>query len=150
MNRHKGSNSSPPNGVVKNVGELMDDIMSLAELEFQLFKIDCREGRKQMLIPVAMLLVAGTVAVGTVPIALILIAELLVQSAGLSRAVALSIAVLIGLIVTMGIGVVGWSYIRGVARVFERSREELNRNMAWIKRTLKPPAPIESRQSQNR
>jgi len=128
----------------------MDDIMSLAELEFQLFKIDCREGRKQMLIPVAMLLVAGIVAVGTVPIALILIAELLVQSAGLSRAVALSIAVLIGLIVTMGIGVVGWSYIRGVARVFERSREELNRNMAWIKRTLKPPAPIESQQPQNR
>jgi len=128
----------------------MDDIMSLAELEFQLFKIDCREGRKQMLIPVAMLLVAGIVAVGTVPIALILIAELLVQSAGLSRAVALSIAVLIGLIVTMGIGVVGWSYLRRVARVFKRSREELNRNMAWIKRTLKPPAPIESRQPQNR
>ena len=128
----------------------MDDIMSLAELEFQLFKIDCREGRKQMLIPVAMLLVAGIVAVGTVPIALILIAELLVQSAGLSRAVALSIAVLIGLIVTMGIGIVGWSYIRGVARVFQRSREELTRNMTWIKRTLKPPAPIESRQPQNR
>ena len=150
MNRRNGSTPSPPNGVAKDMGELTYDIVSLAELQFELFRIDCREGLKRMLVPVAMLLVAGIVAVGTVPIALIFIAEFLAQSAGLSRAAAFSIATMTGFIVALAMGVVGWSYLRGVVRVFERSREELTRNMTWIKHALKRPASIKSQQPQDR
>ncbi len=145
MNRRNGSTPSPPNGVAKDMGELTHDIVSLAELQFELFRIDCREGFKRMLVPVAVLLVAGIVAVGTVPIALILVAEFLAQAAGLSRAAASSIAAMSGFIVALATGVVGWSYLRGVVHVFERSREELTCNMTWIKHALKRPAPIESR-----
>jgi hypothetical protein len=150
MNRRNGSTLSPPNGGAKGMGELTNDIVSLAELQFELFRIDCREGIKRMLIPGALLLFAGIVAVGTVPIALMLIAGLLTQAAGLSRAAAFSIAALSGFIVAVAIGVVGWSCLRGVVRVFERSREELTRNMAWIKHALKRSAPIESQQPQDR
>jgi Putative Actinobacterial Holin-X, holin superfamily III len=150
MNRRNGSTPSPPNGVAKDMGELTHDIVSLAELQFELFRIDCREGLKQMLIPVALLLLAAIVAVGTVPIALILIAELLTQAAGLSRAAAFSIAAMSGFIVALVMGVVAWSYLRGVVLVFERSREELTRNMTWIKRALRRSAPIESQQPQDR
>src|ERR1035441_4524850 len=101
MNRRNGSTPSPPNGVAKDMGELTHDIVSLAELQFELFRIDCREGLKRMLVPVAMLLVAGIVAVGTVPIALIFIAEFLTQAAGLSRAAAFSIVALSGFIVAL-------------------------------------------------
>jgi len=135
------------------MGELAHDIVSLAELQLELFRVDCREGLRRILIPVALLLFAGIVAVGTVPIALILVAEVLVQTADLSRAAAFSIAAMSGVIVALTIGVVGWSYLRGVVRVFERSREELTRNMTWIKHALKRPAPIESqppKQPQNR
>ena len=146
MNLCNGSTQSPPKGVAKGMGELAHDIVSLAELQLELFRVDCREGLRRILIPVALLLFAGIVAVGTVPIALILVAELLVQTAGLSRAAAFSIAAMSGVIVALAIGVVGWSYLRGVVRVFERSREELASNMAWIKHALKRPAPIESQQ----
>ena len=146
MNRHIGSNPSPPNGVAKDVRELAHDILSLAELEYELFKIDCREGRKQMLITVALLLAAGMVAVGTVPIALILVAELFVQPGGLTRPTALSIAALIGLIIAAASGVVGWFYLHRVVRALDRSRGELSRNIAWIKGALKPPASSESQQ----
>jgi hypothetical protein len=149
MNRRNGS-TPPPNGVAKGMGELTHDIVSLAELQFELFRIDCREGRKRMLIPVALLLFAGIVAAGTAPVALICVAELLTQAAGLSRAAAFSIVALSGFIVALALGVVGWSYLRGVARVFERSREELTRNMTWIKHALKRPAPIKSQQPQDR
>ena len=132
------------------MGELTHDIASLAELQFELFRTDCREGLKRMLIPAALLLFAGIVAVGTVPIALLFIVELLTQAAGLSRAVALSIAAFIGFIVVVVMGVVGWSCMRGVVRVFDRSREELARNMTWIKHALKRPAPVESEQPQDR
>jgi hypothetical protein len=47
-------------------------------------------------------------------------------------------------------GVVGWSYLHEVVRLFERSREELARNMTWIKHALKRSAPIESEQAQDR
>jgi hypothetical protein len=150
MNRRNGSTPSPPNGVTKGMGELTRDIVSLAELQFELLRIDCREGLKRMLIPGALLLFAGIVAVGTVPIVLTLVAELLMQAAGLSRAAAFSIAVLSGFIVALAMGVVGWSCLRGVVRVFERSREELTRNMVLIKHALKRPAPIESQQPQDR
>ncbi|MGO9110975.1 MAG: phage holin family protein [Thermoguttaceae bacterium] len=130
------------------MGELTHDIVSLAELQFELFRSDCREGLKGLLIPVALLLFAGIVAAGTVPIALILLAELLAQAAGLSRAAAFSIAAVSGSIAAAALGVVGWSRIRGVASVFERSREELTRNMTWIKNALKRPAPIEAESPQ--
>jgi hypothetical protein len=149
MSRRNGS-TSPPNGVAKGMGELAHDIVSLAELQLELFRIDCREGLKRMLVPVALLLVAGIVAAGTVPIALILVAEFLVQAAGLSRAAAFAIAALGGFIVAVAMGIVGWSCIRRVVRVFTRSREELTRNMTWIKHALKRPAPVEPQQPQDR
>lgn len=150
MNLRNETNPAPPNGVAKDVGELTHDIVSLAELQFELFRNDCRQGLQGLLIPVALLLAAGIAAFGTVPIGLILLAEVLTQVAGLSRALALSIAALSGLLAALALGVVGWSYIRGVGRVFERSREELARNMTWIKRALKRPAPSEAQPPRDR
>ena len=126
------------------MGELTHDIMSLAELQFELFRNDYRQGLRCVLISVALLLISGIVAAGTVPMLLIVMAELLVQAAGLSRAAAYGIAALSGCLVAVAMGVVGWSQIRGVSRVFERSRQEWTRNLTWIKQTLKRPAPSES------
>jgi hypothetical protein len=126
------------------MGELAHDIVSLAELQLELFRVDCREGLRQIMIPVALLLCAGVVAAGTVPIAMILVADFLTQATDLSRAAAFSIAAMNGVIVALAIEVVGWPYLRGVVRVFERSREELASNVTWIKHALKRPEPIES------
>ena len=148
MSQRNGS--PPPNGVAKGMGELTHDIVSLAELQFELFRIDCREGLKRMLVPVVLLLFAGILALGTMPVALMFVAEFLVQVAGLSRAAAFSIAAVIGFVVAVALGVAGWCYLRGAVRVFERSRDELARNVTWIKNALKRPAPVESRQPQDR
>ena len=150
MNQRNESMPAIPDGVAKDMGELTHDIMSLVELQFELFRNDCRAGLKGLLIPVALLLAAGIAAVATVPIALIFVAELLAQVAGLSRAAAFSIAALSGFLMAVALGVLGWSQIRGVGRVFERSREELTRNMTWIKHALKPPAPVESQPPNDR
>jgi hypothetical protein len=132
------------------MGELTHDIVSLAELQFELFRNDCREGLNGLLVPVVLLLLAGIVAAGTVPVALILLAELLAQAVGLSRAAAFSVAALGGFIAAATLGVVGWSRIRGAGRVFQRSRQELTRNMTWIKQVLKRPGPSEAESRQDR
>lgn len=150
MNLLGGSTLEPPNGVAKDVGELTHDIMSLAELQFELFRSDCRNGLKRLLIPVLLLLFAAIVAAGTVPVGLICIAEVLVQVAGLSRAAAFSIAGMAGVIAAVALGIVGWSHVRGVGYAFARSREELARNIAWIKHAWKRPVPVTSQQPQDR
>jgi hypothetical protein len=146
MNRCDASTRPAPNGVAKGMGELAHDIVSLGELQFALFKVDCRDGLRQILIPVALLMFAGIIALGTVPVMLILVAEVLTQAAGLSRAAAFSIAALSGFIAALAIGVAGWFFLRRVVHVFERSREELTNNMIWIKHALKRSAPIDSQQ----
>ena len=150
MNLRNGSTPEAPNGVAKDVGELTHDIISLAELQFDLFRSDCRNGLKGLLIPVALLLFAAIVAAGTVPLVLICIVEVLVQAAGLSRAAAFSITGMGGVIAAVALGIVGWSQVRGVGYVLARSREELTRNMALIKQFLKRPAPIKSLQPHDR
>jgi len=132
------------------MGELTHDIVSLVELQFELFRVDCREGLRRILIPVAMLLFAGIVALGTVPIALMLVAEVLARAAGLSWVAAFAIAAMSGFLVALALGVTGWFCLRGVVQVFERSHEELTKNLAWIKHALKRSTPIESQQPQDR
>ena len=51
MNLRNGSSTAPPNGIAKDMGELTHDIVSLAELQFELFRNDCREGLKGLLLP---------------------------------------------------------------------------------------------------
>ena len=70
MNLRNGSTAAPPNGVAKNMGELTHDVLSLAELQLELFRSDCRKGMKGLLVPVALLILAGIVAAGTVQVAL--------------------------------------------------------------------------------
>lgn len=144
MNMHNESDPAPPDGVAKDVAELTHDVVALAELQYELFRSDYRQGVQGLLISVALLLISGIVAAGTVPMLLLVMAEFLVQTAGLSRAAAYGIAALSGGLVAVALGVVGWSRIRGVGRVFERSRRELAHNLTWIKQTLKPSAPTES------
>ena len=149
MNLLSESTPEPANGVAQDVGELTHDLMSLAELQFELFRSDCRNGLKELLIPVGLLLFAAIVAAGTVPLALICLAEVLVQAAGLSRAAAFSLAALGGFISAVALGLVGWSYLREIVHVFEHSREELTHNIAWIKHALKRRAPVKSQQPQD-
>lgn len=148
MNRRNESTRSSLNDTAKGVGKLMRDMESLVELQVELLRIECRDGLRRILIAVALLLSVGIVAAGTVPIVLILLAELLVQAAGLSRAAAFSIAAASGVLVTLAIGAVGWRCLHRVVCAFEHSREELHRNITWIKHALKRASPIKPKRSE--
>jgi hypothetical protein len=148
MIRHDVQVESAPNSVVKGMGGLTHDIVALAELQFELFKIDCREGLKRALGPLVVLVVAATVALGSVPILLMFVAELLVQAGGVSRAVAFAVATVVGFAVAAALGVGGWSALRKIAHIFERSSKEWTGNMAWLKHALKRSAHMESQQPQ--
>ena len=150
MNRRNGSTPSPPNGVTKGMAELMHGTMSLAEVQFA--SVQNRRSRR----PQTNADPRGVTAVrrdgdrrlgadcaaahGGSPR----------QAAGLSWAAALSIAALSGFLVAAAVGFAGWSYLRRVVHVFDRSRKELARNITWIKHALIRSAPIESQPTPDR
>jgi formate hydrogenlyase subunit 3/multisubunit Na+/H+ antiporter MnhD subunit len=130
------------------VGELLHDAISLAELQAELFKIDCREGMRRALVPLVLLFSAAILALGSVPIVLIFVAEVLIEGGHFSRTAAFLIAAAMGLGIAGAVGWAGWSYSRRSARMFRRSAEELTRNLAWIKRVVARPAPTVSAASE--
>jgi uncharacterized membrane protein YqjE len=111
------------------------DLISLTELQAELFQVDAKEAAARLVAPIILLVMAGVVALGTIPVLLLLIASAL-AAAGLSYWLSLLIAVLIGLGAAAGAGWAGWKNLRASLDVFQRSREEFNRNVQWLKHTL--------------
>jgi hypothetical protein len=128
--------TSPPTGGVDGI---MHPLISLVELQAELFRIDVRDGVVRLLTPLILLALAGAVGLATCCVALFLIAELLVDLGGFSRGGAFAIAAAAGLILTAGLVVAAGLCLRASLTVFDRSKAECSRTIEWIKYTLKRP-----------
>jgi hypothetical protein len=117
------------------MGEVASDFISLAELQTELFKADARDAVKELTVPIALLVVAVAVGVGTIPIALLFVAEAM-AAIGLPLWAGVLIAAMIGLGSAAMAGVVGVKLLRKPLEPFRRSRDELKSNLQWIKRVL--------------
>jgi hypothetical protein len=140
--RNGQSNLSSPGqetSVGKDVGKLARDCMSLAELQLELLRGDCRKDLRRLSIPLGLMLCAAIAAVGTAPVALLCLAEWLRATAGLSRLAALFASSSAGSIAVLLLGLLAWFRMRSLAGLFVRSRKELARNAAWINDALKRP-----------
>lgn len=128
--------------------EFSADVISLAELQFQLAMADLAIAKQEALAQTMKLVMVLGLAIGGTPLLLFGVAELLVEQLEWSRgwtylgvaAVALGIA-----------GMVGMSVIKKLSQCgasFARSKFELNQNIAWLKKALtrkSEPAPQAAR-----
>jgi len=133
-------NASQNNGnsdsVVGSIADLGNDIATLAELQLQLFAADFKDLTARARMSVGLLAAGAVVALGSVPV--------LVGGAGLLLATALHISNGLGLLLSAlaalilsGIALVFAA--RGLQRSFDalqHSREELQRNVSWIRTVL--------------
>ena len=76
------------------------------------------------------------------PIALVTVALGLVQFLETSHFTAFLIVVVAGAICSVLLCIVGWIQVRQRAAVLRRSRDELVRNLCWIKQVLAQPAQM--------
>ena len=136
MSQTNGSTQSPPKAVAKNMGEVLHDLVSLLELQIELFKIDVRDAFKRLAIPVALLLLAAVVAIGTIPVALLCVAAAIAAGGGLPYWLAALIATLLGFGAAAALALTGRRMWLTFLRPFDRSRDEFQRNLKWIKRVL--------------
>lgn len=130
-----GSNGSGP-GVVGSIAVFGNDVASLIELQAKLAALDVKESTGRAVVPVVLTAAAGVLVLAGVPVALLGVADLLAPTLGVSAGVAKLITAAVTFVVA---GLIAAVSVRSLSRSFEplrRSREELTRNLAWLKTVL--------------
>jgi len=137
MTSGNGTNSEMrPMTVARNARALARDVLELAELQTDLLKVDTADWVKRLVLPILLLSGAIVFGIACVLILLMSLAHGLVEWFEISEALALLIAGLVGIVLGVACGLIGWQRLRGSVSVFGRSREELKRNIRWLKKVL--------------
>jgi hypothetical protein len=113
-------------------------------LQAQLLKLDVQAAARNGGLSVVLLVVGACLLLGCVPVALAALAEVFVAQWGWTRAGAYGAAAASGLAVSAAAGAAAWVQVRSALASLQRSRDELNRNFAWIKSNLNRDKPTSS------
>jgi hypothetical protein len=128
----------------RSIGQILHDIVTLGQLQAQLFQLDARDAMVRIERPLFALAAGAVLAVCSVPIALIGIAFLLTDVAHLSRLAAFWITFVFAIFVAASLIAYAIAWFRKPPRLFECSREELVNNIERIKEMLHRSGPAES------
>lgn len=123
--------------VTTSFSELTHDVIELAELQAQLFALDIKETSQSTRNSLLLVVAGACVLVGAIPVALMALAELLVEEIGWSSALSYAAATLVGIVIGVGLILAAYVRFRTGVSALSRSREELGRNVAWIKSSLR-------------
>lgn len=124
-------------GVIGNLGEFGGNIAGLVELQAQLAVADVKESVRQASVPIALIVTGAGLLISAIPVAMIGLSELLYEFLRLpNRGLAYLIVAggataLSAILILLGVP----RFTRSFA-ILVRSKEELARNVAWIKTVL--------------
>jgi hypothetical protein len=123
--------------VAGSVSGLTHDVIELAELQTQLLALDLKKSTQKTRTCLILAVVAACLLLASLPVALLALAEVFVEQLEWSRAAALGVATLVGLVLAGIFAGAAYGIMRSGLVSIQRSRDEFNRNIAWIKSTLK-------------
>ncbi len=120
----------------RSIGQILHDILTLGQLQAQLFKLDARDAGVKLQTAMVALFGGVVLAVCAVPIGLIGIALFLTDVGHLSRLAAFWITFIFAIFVAAVLVGYGIAWFRKPPRLFECSREELVNNIERVKEML--------------
>jgi hypothetical protein len=132
---HTHEHASPLT-VVGNIADFGNDIATLAELQAKLTALDAKECATRATVPLIVLGGGVVLALGSLPVILIGLADLIAAHSTLSPGAA---QLIVGLVALAIAGLAGFFGLKGSMSSldsFRRSREELVRNISWIRTVL--------------
>jgi len=131
-----GRSNGSGEGVVSSIAGLGNDIANLAELQAKLALLDLKESTGHAALPVT--LVAGGLALllASLPVALLGVAELVASALSIRTGWAMLLVAGIAAVLAIIVVVVAGLRLRHSFESFRRSREELSRNVAWLRTVL--------------
>jgi hypothetical protein len=139
MNTNGHTRTETPN-VATSFAGLTHDVIELAELQAQLLALDVKSTSRKARTSLILVIVGVCLLLGTIPIALATVAQVLIQQFGWSPMAGFASASLLGALLSAGMLGAAWSRFRSGIVTMHRSREEFNRNIAWVKSSLRTSA----------
>jgi uncharacterized membrane protein YqjE len=131
-----GASQSTNNGLAWDVSSFANDAMTLTELQTKLLAADLRECRRRSWVPSLVLLAGLAIGLACFPIAMVTLAIGLVQFLGTSHFTAFLIVLVTGASCSVLLCVISWRRVRQHVAMLQRSRDELVRNLRWMKRVI--------------
>ncbi len=132
-----GGNGTGVTEVMSGIGDLGNNVVTLATLQARLAAADARESVNHALPAVVAVAVAVPLAVAGFTSALVGFGFWLSTMTGLSLGSSLVIMAILALVVCAVAGLFAFSRLRASLDSFRRTREELERNIAWLGTVLK-------------
>ena len=136
MSTDAQARTKEPN-VAASVSGLTHDVIELAELQAQLFSVELKETTQNTRTSLVLAVVGICILLGTIPVALIALAHVLIEQLGWSLAASYGVATLVGLVASAAFAAGAYSHFRTGVATMRRSRDELSRNIAWVKSSLR-------------
>ncbi|MCO6042365.1 phage holin family protein [Aeoliella sp. ICT_H6.2] len=116
--------------------QLVSDIVELGELQLELLKADASDAAKNMLASLAIAVFAACLILAAAPVLLTAVAHWLTQQTELSMAASLASVSAVTAAIAGVLGASAYHLAKRGAKSLERSRGELQRNLAWLKSSL--------------
>jgi hypothetical protein len=125
-----------PEGVVSGIAEFGNDVATLAELQAKLAAIDFRESAARATVPLVLTLTGLVVAVAGVPVLLAGVAVLLASALSVSLGWMLVLVAAAAIVAAGATAAIAGRQFSHSFDTFRRSREELIRNLNWLRTVL--------------
>jgi hypothetical protein len=138
MNSPESTNGFPASRLGRGMAALAHDATTIAELQARLVALDLKDGSKSLRNAVLLAVIGGALLLACLPVGMLALGELLVDLAGWETWVAYLVTGGGGLLIGLLLLWIGWLAVRKAAATFQRSREELARNVEWFKEALRP------------
>lgn len=131
------SPQAPARSMGRSVRQLGSDVITLMELQAELFQVDVREWVQSFIRPLIALVAAAIILLATAPVALISLGYLLAATTELPLWGAMMTAAGIGLGVAALSASIGVWLLKRDRRILHRFSTELRKNVQWLKETLR-------------
>jgi hypothetical protein len=128
--------ASPPDDLIGGVSAFGGNLAMLASLQGQLFGADAKEAGSQAAPGIGAVALAYFLISGAITVALVGAGLMVAEAAGWSMGLGLLAAAGGTVLVAAVLGALGLRRVRKSGAAFRRSREELDRNIAWIQTVL--------------
>lgn len=123
--------------VATSFSGLAHDVIELGELQAQLFVHDVKSATQKTRTSLLLGVVGACVLLGSGPVLLFALGELIIEQFGWTQSAGFAVSAVVGIGVSAGIMAAAWNRLSAGLSSMQRSRDELNRNIAWIKASLR-------------
>lgn len=127
----------PTTAVAKNFGSLAHDLITLAELQWELLQVDTARSFRRLLILLSIGFLAAAILLGCVPVALFALGYVLAEQLNLSMSAAMISSAGVGVVIGALFLLAAYLLSKQLTAGFDESKSEFAKNVQWLKSTLR-------------